>query len=109
MEKENAADVKVAQENVAREARGEKPIYRPLPITNATIIFQFLLILAAVYYAMLLTNWGQPSLFEDSTFDFFSKSAYSYWIQLSAQWVSMLLYLYSMVAPLLCPDRYKNE
>lgn len=39
MEKENASDVKVAQENEAREARGEKPIYRPLPITSATIFF----------------------------------------------------------------------
>ena len=33
------------------------------PITSATIFFQLLLILAAVYYSMLLTNWGNPSIF----------------------------------------------
>lgn len=39
METENAADVKAAEENIEREKRGEKPIYRPLPITTATIFF----------------------------------------------------------------------
>lgn len=30
------------------------------PITTATISFQALLTCAAIYYAMLLTNWGNP-------------------------------------------------
>lgn len=33
------------------------------PITSATIFFQLLLVLASVYYAMLLTNWGNPTIF----------------------------------------------
>lgn len=109
MEQENADDVRIAQENAARVAAGEKPINRPLPITKATILFQALLILAAVYYSMLLTNWGQPSLFTNDNFQFFQKSEYAYWIQLSAMWCSMLMYLYSLTAPLLCPDRFNKE
>ena len=29
---------------------------------------------------MLLTNWGTPALFSDSSFSFFQKSNYSFWI-----------------------------
>lgn len=64
-----------------------------------------LLILAAIYYSMLLTNWGTPALFSDNSFTFFQKSAYSFWIQLVAQWVSVIVYLFSMTAPLCFPDR----
>lgn len=39
MEKETAEDIKVAEENVKREERGEKPIHKTLPITSATIFF----------------------------------------------------------------------
>jgi hypothetical protein len=30
------------------------------PVTKQTVIFQGILLLAAVYYAMLMTNWGDP-------------------------------------------------
>ena len=33
------------------------------PISSASIYFQLLLILGAFYYAMLLTNWGNPTVF----------------------------------------------
>mmetsp|Transcript_16315 Transcript_16315/g.22367 ORF Transcript_16315/g.22367 Transcript_16315/m.22367 type:complete len:103 (+) Transcript_16315:883-1191(+) len=39
-------------------------------VSNASIIFQMLLILASCYYAMLMTNWGDPTLY-DETVDFF--------------------------------------
>lgn len=40
------------------------------PISTPTIFFQALLILAAIYYAMLLTNWGNPAVFNNTT-DFY--------------------------------------
>jgi hypothetical protein len=106
MEKENEADVQAAQENIEREKRGEKPIYRPPPITTATIFFQILLMLSAIYYAMLLTDWSTKTVFTSGVTQ---PTPFSFWIQMSAQWVGMLVYLYSMSAPLFCPDRYKNE
>jgi hypothetical protein len=39
MEQENQDDVKAAEENLKRVEKGEKPVYRPLPITTATIFF----------------------------------------------------------------------
>lgn len=74
------------------------------PITPATILFQALLILAAVYYSMLLTNWGNPTIF-DNTSTFFASNNTSFWIKLSAQWLSTIIYLFSMFAPMIFTDR----
>lgn len=76
------------------------------PITTATICFQALLTCAAIYYAMLLTNWGMPVYLNSNSASFFSDSnSTSYWCQLSAMWISMAIYLFSCLAPLLFPDR----
>ena len=75
------------------------------PITSATIFFQLLLILAAVYYSMLLTNWGNPSIFDGGAIPLYSATDTSFWVKLSAQWLSTLIYLFSMFAPMLFPDR----
>lgn len=74
------------------------------PISSQTIFFQALLVLASVYYAMLLTNWGNPTLFE-STVDFYASNTASFWIKLVTEWLSMAIYLFSMVAPLIFKDR----
>lgn len=74
------------------------------PITPATIFFQLLLVLASIYYSMLLTNWGNPTIFE-GTVDFFSANKASFRVKLVAQWVTILIYTFSMVAPLLFPNR----
>ena len=74
------------------------------PVTTATIIFQLLLIFASIYYAMMLTNWGNPSVFTDTT-DFFKASKTSFWVKQVAQWVSIGIYLFSLLAPLIFPDR----
>jgi hypothetical protein len=63
-----------------------------------------LLILAAVYYSMLLTNWGNPTIF-DNTSTFFASNNTSFWIKLSAQWLSTIIYLFSMFAPMIFTDR----
>ena len=74
------------------------------PISSATIFFQVLLILASVYYSMLLTNWGNPTIFDDTT-TFYASNNTSFWIKLVAQWLSTVIYLFSMFAPMLFPDR----
>ena len=43
------------------------------PISQATILFQALLCLASIYYAMLLTNWGKPTILDDTAI-FFDKN-----------------------------------
>ena len=53
---------------------------------------------------MLLTNWGNPATFSDST-DFFEANTSSFWIKLVAQWISMAIYLFSLLAPVIFPNR----
>lgn len=74
------------------------------PISTATIVFQGLMILASIYYAMLLTNWGNPTVM-DKTYGFFAPNEMSYWVQMTALWMSQALYIFSLTAPLCFPDR----
>lgn len=53
---------------------------------------------------MLLTNWGNPTVFDD-TVDFYQSNGTSFWIKLAAQWMSMAIYLFSMIAPVIFRDR----
>ena len=74
------------------------------PISTATILFQGLMVLASVYYSMLMTNWGNPSVM-DNTYGFFSDNYMSYWVQMSALWVSQAIYVFSLTAPICFPNR----
>ena len=78
------------------------------PISTATIVFQALMVLASVYYSMLMTNWGNPSVMDD-TYGFFSNNYMSYWVQMSALWISQALYIFSLTAPLCFPNRDFGE
>jgi hypothetical protein len=74
------------------------------PVTTQTIFFQLLLVLASVYYCMLLTNWGNPTVFDDTT-TFFESNSSSFWIKIVAEWISIAIYLFSLLAPLIFPNR----
>lgn len=53
---------------------------------------------------MLLTNWGNPTVFND-TYDFFAANNTSYWIKLVAQGATIALYSFSLLAPVCFPNR----
>ena len=71
------------------------------PISKETITFQLIMMLSSMYYAMLCTNWLEPGLYTKG--DYISDT--TYWLKMVALWLSLLVYLYSMIAPLLFPDR----
>jgi hypothetical protein len=102
MEKQEDLENKVEPKNdVVREGR-EPHVFA---ISNATIFFQALLILSSMYYAMLCTNWGQLDIYESDYTPDPTKSNKSFWLKLVAQWIAMSMYIFSMVAPLLFPNR----
>ena len=74
-------------------------------MSTATIFFQFLLMLVSMYYAMLCTNWGELYLYEKDMVPPESTSNQAYWLKLVSMWFTMLLYIFSLVAPLLFPNR----
>jgi len=92
---------------------GNKENVHVFAISSATIIFQLLLVLTSFYYAMLCTNWGNPGalgLYKDDSQPQPGQSAssLSFWLKLVAEWITISLYLLSLVAPLVFPDRDFN-
>ena len=92
------------EEDKEKQEDNEKSNVYKFPITTTTILFQLLMVVAAIYYAMLLTNWGNPTVF-NSTIYFYEANQISFWIKLVAYWVTIAIYLFSAIAPLLFPDR----
>jgi len=74
------------------------------PISTATIIFQALMVLASIYFSMLMTNWGNPTVM-DATIGFFSANYWSYWVQMTAVWMSQGIYIFSLTAPICFSNR----
>jgi hypothetical protein len=62
-----------------------------------------------MYVAMLLTDWNvvskvsHPGDEDDSVY--IGRSEVAMWMRVVSSWVCMLLYIWSLVAPALFPDR----
>jgi energy-converting hydrogenase Eha subunit E len=72
--------------------------------SNSFIYFHIILLFASCYIAMLLTNWGAPVIDGAKFFDF-QEGSRSMWIKLATAWVTMGLYVWTIIAPTVCPDR----
>jgi len=70
--------------------------------------YYFVMLLLSFYLAMLLSNWGTAA---DGEADAellngsYNASLASAWVQLTSGWLCALLYLWTLVAPRLLPDR----
>ncbi|NXD31611.1 SERC2 protein, partial [Spelaeornis formosus] len=63
--------------------------------------FHFCLLLAALYIMMTLTNWYRPN----ESLQVLSSPWTAVWVKISSSWAGLLLYLWTLVAPLVLPDR----
>ncbi|XP_075764716.1 serine incorporator 2 [Pelodiscus sinensis] len=63
--------------------------------------FHLCLVLASLYIMMTLTNWYRPS--EDS--QEMTSPWTAVWVKISSSWAGLLLYLWTLVAPVILPDR----
>ncbi|XP_028590898.1 serine incorporator 3 isoform X1 [Podarcis muralis] len=66
--------------------------------------FHFMLFLASLYIMMTLTNWYSP----DAEFKTLTSKWPAVWVKISSSWVCLLLYLWTLVAPLVLPNRDFN-
>jgi hypothetical protein len=64
--------------------------------------FHWTMLVAAMYTACVLTDWGSSASAQSRTFD---RSAEAMWIKVVTQWLGFTLYGWSLVAPLVFPDR----
>lgn len=63
------------------------------------------MIFCSMYMAMMITNWGSPNISGES-FELFMPSVLSYYVKLGTSGVCSLLYLWSLIAPKLFPERF---
>ncbi|XP_061530992.1 LOW QUALITY PROTEIN: serine incorporator 2 [Phycodurus eques] len=66
--------------------------------------FHFHLALASLYIMMTLTNWYLP----DTSTQAMQRSKPAVWVKVCSSWLGLSLYLWTLVAPLILPDRDFN-
>lgn len=60
--------------------------------------------IGSMYIAMMITNWGSPQL-SDQISNVYRPNSFAYGSRITLQWATALLYIWTMVAPGIFPDR----
>jgi hypothetical protein len=97
------AEDKDEENEIETEGRGEKESM-VFPISVPTIVFHGFMIFVSIYYAMLITNWGRPTV-DDDDYDYFIDKWAGFWVKIVCQWVMCTLYTFTLVAPKLLKNR----
>ncbi|KAF3707754.1 Serine incorporator 1 Axotomy-induced glyco/Golgi protein 2 [Channa argus] len=87
-------------------ATGENGVRRAVDneeegVTYSYSFFHFCLFLASLYIMMTLTNWYMP----DTNYQLMQTSMSAVWVKISSSWLGLALYLWTLVAPLVLPNR----
>ncbi|TYH82296.1 hypothetical protein ES332_D02G050300v1 [Gossypium tomentosum] len=85
-------DIEEGKETKEKEAR---------PVSYSYSFFHLIFALASMYSAMLLSGWTSSS---DSS-DLVDVGWTSVWVRICTEWVTAALYVWTLVAPLIIPDR----
>ncbi|CAO2821905.1 unnamed protein product [Amaranthus hypochondriacus] len=83
------------------EGGKNKGIAEPRPVSYSYTFFHLIFALASMYSAMLLSGWTNSN---DSS-DLIDIGWASVWVKICTEWVTAGIYIWSLVAPLLMPDR----
>ncbi|XP_053742902.1 serine incorporator 2 [Synchiropus splendidus] len=92
-------DAEVGDDGVRRAVDNEED-----GVTYSYSFFHFHLCLASLYIMMTLTNWYQP----DATTQVMESTMPSVWVKICSSWLGLALYLWTLVAPVIFPDRDFN-
>lgn len=72
------------------------------PVTYSYTFFHLIFALASMYSAMLLTGWTSSTADSSELIDVGWTSV---WVRISTEWATAVLYIWTLVAPLILPDR----
>ncbi|RGB28698.1 TMS membrane protein tumor differentially expressed protein [Rhizophagus diaphanus] len=70
--------------------------------------FHFIFAIAAMYVAMLLTDWNTFTMTGNEKLVVIGRSHTIVWVKVISGWVCFLLYYWSLVAPALFPERFAD-
>jgi len=82
-------------------AKNEDASDSDAPVAYNYSFFHLIFALASMYIGMLMTSWGTEDL-KDQEVDVGWTSV---WIKMAVQWVTVLLFSWSLIAPAVLPDR----
>ncbi|CAM8915111.1 unnamed protein product [Rhodiola kirilowii] len=89
-------------EDVEEGIKEDKKEKEARPVSYSYTFFHLIFALASMYSAMLLSGWTSSS--SDST-ELTDVGWTSVWVRICTEWVTAGLYVWTIVAPLLLPDR----
>ncbi|PVU94444.1 hypothetical protein BB561_002541 [Smittium simulii] len=67
--------------------------------------FHFIFCIAAMYMAMLLTNWNSINA-NSGDFIVIGRSMTAVWAKIITSWLCIILYCWTLLAPVIMPERY---
>ncbi|CAD8165057.1 unnamed protein product [Paramecium octaurelia] len=73
--------------------------------TNQYIVFHIVMTFCSMYMAMMITNWGSPSI-RVGTFELYMPSQLSYNVKIGSSWICSGLYFWTLIAPRVLPNRF---
>lgn len=84
-----------------KETKETKKEAEARPVTYSYSFFHLIFALASMYSGMLLTSWTNTSESSDSI----DVGWTSVWVRICTEWATAALYIWTLVAPLIFPDR----
>uniref|UniRef100_A0A7S3FG74 Serine incorporator n=1 Tax=Prasinoderma singulare TaxID=676789 RepID=A0A7S3FG74_9VIRI len=90
-----------ARDDEDREEDDEDRALAGVPYNYA--FFHLIFACAAMYYAMLMTGWGDLSEHQEK--DTINVGWPSVWVKIISEWGTVAIYMWTLVAPMVFPDR----
>ncbi|XP_034173791.1 serine incorporator TMS1 isoform X2 [Osmia lignaria lignaria] len=102
-EDQNLIDNGVEGRNPDSEAGNEAKVWdnEEESVAYNWSFFHLMFALATLYVMMTLTNWYQPN----SDLDTFNSNTASMWVKIISSWMCLGLYVWSLIAPAVLPNR----
>ncbi|CAL4925923.1 unnamed protein product [Urochloa decumbens] len=82
--------------------KGDGKESEPRPVSYSYTFFHLIFALASMYSAMLLTGWTSAMSEKSELMDVGWTTV---WVRICTEWVTAALYIWTLIAPLLFPDR----
>ncbi|XP_010938752.1 uncharacterized protein [Elaeis guineensis] len=90
------------EEGEVESGKDDKKESEARPVTYSYTFFHLIFALASMYSAMLLTGWTSST--SDSS-ELIDVGWTSVWVRICTEWATAALYIWTLIAPLVLPDR----
>lgn len=84
------------------EGKKGKKDSEAVPVSYSYMFFYLIFALASMYSGMLLTGWSSE---QSEGSDLIDVGWTTVWVRMCTQWATAALYIWSLAAPLIMPDR----